>query len=174
MKYLIRGPRDPAEILALVDDFMGVPGKIAEHPEEVNFPASNALLHPFRLWTLLEDGSRKITDLATIFFYADWNDAASERILMADAEMEQAPHYISLKTHYGITTAAELTAKFHTLTALRPWKCPTSWGHRYIQEDALFRLKNYIDHLHTLGKPCPVMERCHAFFAGVGRVGACV
>jgi len=123
------------------------------------FNNSNPILHPSRM-VVLFDNWRNRTYSTNPFFYAEWTDESSELYLAADDEMasmiakipEVDSHdYIPLRTHYGVNTPVELTAKLHSIPPFQPILSPMkqvsgSWvpdfTSRYFTEDVDCGLKS--------------------------------
>ena len=93
------------------------------------FNNSNPLLHPARLVVLFRDWRNK-TFTSNPLFYAEWTDESSELYIKADEEMHAVLKvadltgacecdYESVLNHYGVKTAAELTAKLHSIEGFK-------------------------------------------------------
>lgn len=93
------------------------------------FNNSNPLLHPARLVVLFRDWRNK-TFTRNPLFYAEWTDESSELYVKADEEMHAVlkaadptgaceQDYESVLDHYGVSSAAELTVKLHSIEGFK-------------------------------------------------------
>lgn len=119
------------------------------------FNNSNPLLHPARLVVLFRDWRNK-TFTRNPLFYAEWTDESSELYIKADEEMHAAlktadatgaceQDYESVLAHYGVSSAAELTVKLHSIEGFKTIVSPmrrlpdSTWvpdfSSRYFTED---------------------------------------
>ena len=98
------------------------------------FNNSNPLLHPARLVVLFRDWRNKAFT-RNPYFYAEWTDESSELYIKADEEMHEVlkvadptgaceRDYESVLDHYGVKTAAELTAKLHSIEGFKSITSP--------------------------------------------------
>lgn len=110
-------------------EFFGGRAMFLRSPLTFVFNNSNPILHPSRLVVLFRDW-RKKSFLRNPPFYAEWTDESSEFYIKADAEMHAVlrvadptgaceADYESVLAHYGVGSAAELTAKIRSIESFR-------------------------------------------------------
>lgn len=118
------------------------------------FNNSNPLLHPSRMVVLFRNWRERSYPVNPLF-YAEWTDESSALYISADKEMLSILRavdpsgacerdYESVLSHYGVSTASELTAKIRSIPSfnniLSPMKpCREGWmpdfESRYFVED---------------------------------------
>ena len=127
---------------------------ILESPLDISIVNSNPILHPSRLYALF-GLQTKVTSPRKLYFYADWNDAASEVLVACDEELQSVRLAYgltcreSILEHYESKTIRELTEKIKNIEALSKITVPCVWkngvlapdvSHRYFQEDVSYGL----------------------------------
>lgn len=114
--------------------YFEAPAEFLNSPLTFVFNNSNPLLHPSRLVVLFRDW-RKRTFTRNPLFYAEWTDESSELYIKADEEMHAVlkaadpsgaceRDYESVLDHYGVESAAELTAKLHSIEGFKTITSP--------------------------------------------------
>lgn len=127
---------------------------ILSSPLDISIVNSNPILHPSRLYSLfgLQD---KIDSPKELYFYADWDDIASEVLVACDEELQKVRLACGLSCresifdHYESKTIRGLTEKIKNIEALSKITVPCVWkdgvlapdtSHRYFQEDVSYGL----------------------------------
>ncbi len=142
----------------------------------VTLTPSNPVLHTSRLYAMLKGGA----DLEqNKFFYANWNDAASEVLFKLDAEVQAICHalkvsdVISLKVHYESETIPALTKKLRSIPSLSKIQSPLKktpqglspdFGNRYFKCDFEFGLDILLQFAEALDLDSPTMREVMAWY----------
>jgi hypothetical protein len=119
---------------------------------EATLVPSNAILHTSRLYEMFHLSGYSYTN--NPLFYYEWNDEASELLLLCDNELQivcksfgelNLSGVVSLKEYYGVDTSTQLTAKMKSIPAFRkifspmversPGQWEPDWQSRYFTED---------------------------------------
>ena len=124
---------------------------------EVNLSNSNPILHSARLYSLLNKSKTGFFK-DEVLFYEEWTDDSSEILLKMDEEFMllvntfRLKNVKSLKEHYGVESAKEMTKKIRSIKAFRGIVAPMvkmdlgyrlDTNSRYFTEDIAVGL-NYI------------------------------
>lgn len=150
--------------------------------DNVNLSNSNPLLHTSRIYSLLRNKKPPFLISKDLKFYEDWNQEASDILLMMDAEFIEVTKKIGLKniidlqTHYGVIGSKNLTYKIKNINAFKgilfPGKfdnmhCMIDLNSRYFKEDfehGLMYLKNKAD---LYGVQTPIINEVLEFYFNV-------
>ena len=140
----------------------------------VTLTPSNPVLHTSRLYAMLKGGDSAIAQ--NKFFYADWNDDASEVLFKLDEEVQNICRalkvvdlrlVVSLKVHYESDTVPALTNKIRGIVSLSkitsPIKqTPQGWqadfDSRYFKCDFEFGLDILLQFAEALNLDSPTMR----------------
>lgn len=105
--------------------FFSIPCKILSNYLCVTLTPSNPVLHTSRLYSMLKDDDSEIRQ--NKFFYADWNEEASEILFKLNSEVQAICHtlkrvdlssVLSLKIYYESDTVPALTKKIRSIPSL--------------------------------------------------------
>ncbi len=136
----------------------------------VTLTPSNPVLHTARLYSMLKNNS------ADKFFYADWNDAASEILFKLDDEVQAICRALkeidlqsvrSLKVHYESDTVPALTKKIRSIPSLKkilsplkktPQGLQPDFDSRYFKCDFEFALDILLQFAEILNVDSPTMR----------------
>ena len=140
----------------------------------VTLTPSNPVLHTSRLYSMLKNDDSAIE--RNKFFYAQWNDSASEILFKLDAEVQSICRTLnkinlqevrSLKVHYESNTIPALTRKIKSISSLSeilsPLKqTPQGWqpdfDNRYFKCDFEFGLDILLQFAEILNLDSPTMR----------------
>lgn len=160
---------DAPAIARLLEDVLGIHAFALSRYEAVNLTPSNPLVHTARLFTYFtgEGGGA---------FYRDWNDAASRLLLACDDEIDAARRALEIderevppvRTHYGVSTAAELTRRIRGLAPLLAADLvlhEDMHEHRYVREDFDYGLATMAAIARACGAPVPSIDAMLAWRA---------
>ena len=143
----------------------------------VTLTPSNPVLHTARLYSMLKDG-----DAIDKFFYAEWNDAASEILFKLDDEVQaicrtlkeiDLRSVLSLKIHYESDTIPALTKKIRGISSLgkilsplkeTPQGLRPDFDSRYFKCDFEFGLDILLQFAETLNLNSPTMREVMAWY----------
>lgn len=140
------------------------------------FNNSNPLLHPSRLVVLFDNWRHRFYD-RNPGFYTEWTDESSRLYLSADCEMFEAvkrmddsgaclQDYESVRMHYGVQTAEELTVKLRSIVGFQGISSPMKmvgacwipdFSSRYFTEDIPFGTKAILMHAQKLNVSVPTI-----------------
>lgn len=155
-----------------VEDFLDIPVIGLKDYLVITLTPSNPILHTSRLYTLFSE-NRKYDK--QVFFYREWDDAASEILLKCDEELQNLCHVIpkdlteviSLKKHYEVETVKDMTIKMRSIPAFQNIVAPMKsvegvWvpdlENRYFSTDFPFGLHVVLGIAHTYAVEMPTME----------------
>lgn len=143
----------------------------------VTLTPSNPVLHTARLYSMLKDG-----DAIDKFFYAEWNDAASEILFKLDDEVQTICRALketdlrsvrSLKVHYESDTIPALTKKIRGIPSLSKILSPLKetpqglrpdFDSRYFKCDFEFGLDILLQFAETLNLDSPTMREVMTWY----------
>jgi len=98
-----------------------------KHYLEVSISNSNPILHPSRLYSMFKNWDNNRYFKRELFFYEDWDDKSSDILLACDNELSNIikkipidlSHIKSIKEHYEVNNAKELTHKLKSIEAFK-------------------------------------------------------
>ena len=98
-----------------------------KHYLEVGISNSNPILHPSRLYSMFKNWNENKYFERELFFYEDWDDESSDILLACDNELSNIiknipidlSHIKSIKKHYEVNNAKELTQKLKSIEAFK-------------------------------------------------------
>lgn len=140
----------------------------------ITLTPSNPVLHTSRLYSMLKDADSAIEQ--NKFFYADWNDAASEVLFKLDDEVQAICHalkevdlhsVLSLKVYYESKTISALTKKIRSIPSLSKISSPfkhiaqgllPDYENRYFKCDFEFGLDIFLQFAEILKLNVPTMQ----------------
>lgn len=143
----------------------------------VTLTPSNPVLHTARLYSMLKDGNAPDK-----FFYAEWNDAASEILFKLDDEVQAICRALkkinlrsvrSLKVHYESDTVPALTKKIRGISSLSKILSPLKetpqglrpdFDNRYFKCDFEYGLDILLQFAETLNLNSPTMREVMAWY----------
>jgi hypothetical protein len=125
-------PRNRAEkVIPLLEKIFCRPCHLVDNYLNITLTPSNAILHTARLYDLFHD---QLFYSEIIPFYATWTDEASKTLLACDAEWENLhnklnclidlTHVFSLRSHYEVRNANELTQKIRSIQSFKNINSP--------------------------------------------------
>ena len=144
----------------------------------VTLTPSNPVLHTARLYSMLKDGDAPPDK----FFYAEWNDAASEILFKLDDEVQAICRALketdlrsvrSLKVHYESDTVSALTKKIRGIPSLSKILSPLKetpqglrpdFDNRYFKCDFEYGLDILLQFAETLNLDSPTMREVMAWY----------
>lgn len=168
--------RDSQKIKELLESLLRMRVSLLDDFLEVNLSNSNPILHSARLFQILKD--YKVGDYFNepILFYEEWTDKASEILLAMDEEFMRLVDNLelknikSLKQHYEVNNAIEMTKKMRSISAFKniymPMiKSPEGYSpdisSRYFTEDVHVGLKYIIDVCKLNNLEAPILEQVY-------------
>lgn len=115
-------------LLEKLSYLFGTPTYYLESHLQNTLSNSNPLLHTSRLYSIFEHGLEK---KKKILFYEEWDDQSSHLLINMDKELKEiykANNIENLHTdilsHYGVSTAIELTNKIKSIDAFKKIETP--------------------------------------------------
>lgn len=156
-------PQQAPEIAAMLAEILGMRTVPLSRYEAVNLTPSNPLVHTARVFTFFTgDGNGD-------GFYRDWNDAASRLLLACDDELLPVRRMLqigedevpSVRAHYGISSAEELTRRIRGLGPLLASDLHLHAGmheHRYVREDFDYGLETMASIARACGVDVPSID----------------
>ena len=154
-----------------MEKLFSIPCSALKNYLSVTLTPSNPVLHTSRLYSMLKGGASPDK-----FFYADWNDDASEILFRLDDEVQAICHALqvndvkSLKVHYESDTIPALTEKLRSISSLSkilsPLKgnCQPDFDNRYFKCDFEFGLDILLQFAEVLNLDSPTMREVMAWY----------
>ena len=149
---------------------------------EVSLSNSNPILHTGRLYTMFKGRENDVFD-HNIFFYKEWTDEASQKLIDMDAEFFRLLGRLGiggiapLLDYYESTDAPSLTRKISTIPAFQAITSPmvqveggwkADFGSRYFTEDFPFGLRWIKELAEENNVPTPVIDEVYNW--GINRI----
>lgn len=163
-----------------VEKLFSVPCESLNNYLCVTLTPSNPVLHTSRLYAMLKDGDSAVEQ--NKFFYANWDDAASEILFKLDDEVQAICHklkevdlhsVLSLKVHYESDSVPALTKKIRGISSLSKILSPLKetpqglrpdFDDRYFKCDFEFGLDILLQFAETLNLNSPTMREVMAWY----------
>ena len=127
-------PQKNASVFAeFLSDIWNIPCRVLPNYLSVTLTPSNPILHTTRLRTLFSDYREGVVYNRNPFFYGEWNDESSERLIKADEELQNICRLFknidlsnvrSLKFHYESESVKSMTEKLRSIRSLNRLPSP--------------------------------------------------
>lgn len=164
--------REAAAIAAVLESILNIPADPVVSYFPVALSASNAIFHPARLYAAFS-GAKSIEKPE--LFYEEWDDHASHWYLKLDEDLQAICRSIlvdmsaaqPIRSHFGISSESELTARIRGLFSLRDRWLPVrkhddrylpDLGTSYFTEDIPFGLAIIKGMADTVGVRTPAID----------------
>lgn len=163
-----------------ISRLFGAPVEILENYYEASYSNSNPILHPARIYSLLENWKEGDTFDHNILFYEEWTDRASELLIAMDRELFEVldrlpvtPGYLTpILEYYESVDASSLTRKIRSIGGFKGIGSPmveTAVGwvpdfkSRYFVEDFPYGLRFIKEEADRQGVSTPVVNEIYAW-----------
>lgn len=155
-----------SEIKLVLENLFKIKIEILDDFMEVNLSNSNPILHSARLYSLFRNYKKNIYYKEPILFYENWDDEASETLLNMDEDFMKIINKLnlknikSLKEHYAVNNAKEMTEKIKSIKAFKGIYTPMiktlngyipDFNSRYFTEDINVGLAYIINLAEEIG-----------------------
>jgi opine dehydrogenase len=135
--------RDFGNLAELLGTALSLRIELLDHFLCATLAPSASIFHPARLFAVFCDWDGYTPFRKVPLFYEEWDDGASKVYLHCDAELHAVCDAVPLdmsgiapiRDHYGVSTAAALTARIRSLPGLRGISIPMrAVGHGYVPD----------------------------------------
>ena len=159
--------------------------KIADYLNILLTP-SNQILHTARLFAIFKEYKKGTAYPRSKLFYEEWDDESSKLLLKCDEEIQgicnkmkgfDLTYVNSLKKHYEVRNAKELTEKIRSIKGFKGIETPMvevedgwkpDFSSRYFVADFPFGLAILIQIATMVGAEVPTMKRIYNWFNSLG------
>ncbi|HET9392226.1 MAG TPA: NAD/NADP octopine/nopaline dehydrogenase family protein [Candidatus Rubrimentiphilum sp.] len=166
----LAGSGDTQNIVPWLESSLNIPVRLVSSFESITLCPANAVMHSARLVSVMMNGAALSRPLG---MYSEWDDCASEIALRMDEDIKTVTKALrindlpTLKEHYGVVTAAQLTKRLRGLASLSGAMIPMrkSGDHyvldvenRIVKEEALCGLPAMLETARCAGTPVPTLQ----------------